>query len=380
MNRSAFKNITALSIALFISMALAACSSDNNAEPTAKARRTIIIYMLADNSLGLGGYDSDDIAEMETWARKSDFNECNIIVYHVAAGGTATLEQLTPQGMKILKKYAYNPDIYSVDIDKMRAIMADMVNLAPAKSYGAIMWSHSNGWQENKYSRSWGQDRNMTMKISSLAAGMADLHWDFIYFDSCHSITVEVVYELRSLTPIIAGSTTELPSPGMPYDKTLGYFVSDKADIEEAARTTFNYYNSMSGQMRSCTMSVIDTRHLNELAYATRAIMATAPELPDNYRGIPYMVTACTIFDMADYIHNLQVTDQSLIDRWDNVLKSCVIYKAATPSMWQGLLDLSHYCGMGSYFATTPHEASMMGYMNQSWWKDVVSYNPLLSE
>lgn len=370
-----------LTVALLLAFAVWSCSdNDNSDEPQQLSRRCVLVYMLADNSLGHYGYDLDDIGEMERWARTGNFNGCDVMVYHVASGGEATLESLTPQGMKVEKRYEFDPEVYSVDVSRMRQVIRDMKSISPAESYGIILWSHSDGWQENKYSRSWGQDRTMTMKISSMAKALEGTGWEFIYFDSCHGITVEVVYELRHLAPIIAGSTAELPATGMPYESTLPYFLKDKADITGAARTTFEHYDAQPGSMRSCTMSVVDTGHLDELAEATRAIMQTAPALPENYCGRPYMVGSCTIYDMADYIHHLDVSDQALIARWDKALEKCVVYHDATPSMWQGLIDLTGYCGMGSWIARDRASSGMFGYMNQAWWKDVISYNPLLTD
>lgn len=376
-----FNLIYKLTIVTLSALAVWSCSDKDTAdEPQPTSRRCVLVYMLADNSLGHYGYDHDDIAEMESWARTGNFNGCDVMVYHVASGGEATLESLTRQGLNVEKRYEFDPDVYSVDVNRMRQVIRDMKNISPADNYGIILWSHSDGWQENKYSRSWGQDRTMTMKISSLAKALDGTGWEFIYFDSCHGITVEVVYELRNLAPVIAGSTAELPATGMPYESTLPYFLKDKADIVGAARTTFEYYDAQPGSMRSCTMSVIDTGHLDELAEATRAIMQTAPALPDSYRGKPYMVASCTIYDMADYIHHLDISDPTLVSEWDTALAKCVVYHDATPSMWQGLIDLTGYCGMGSWIARDPASAGMFGYMNQAWWKDVVSYNPLLTD
>ena len=61
----------------------------------------------------------------------------------------------------------------------------------------------------------------------------------------------------------------------MPYDKNIKcFFASPEADMVQAAKNTFNYYNSLNGADRSCTISVYNTSALEKLASVARNIMA----------------------------------------------------------------------------------------------------------
>ena len=46
-------------------------------------------------------------------------------------------------------------------------------------------------------------------------------HFDFIMFDACFMMSVEVAYEVRNYTDYYIGSPTENPGPGAPYDKVV---------------------------------------------------------------------------------------------------------------------------------------------------------------
>ena len=64
--------------------------------------------------------------------------------------------------------------------------------------------------------------------------------------------------QMRHTAPVIAGSTTELLTTGMPYDQNIAcFFTNGQADLIGAAQNTFNLYNAMSGQSRSLNTSAM---------------------------------------------------------------------------------------------------------------------------
>ena len=85
-------------------------------------------------------------------------------------GNPPQLIEITAQGQKILKTYTDDPDLYSVEIGRMRQVLADMKELAPAEDYGMIFWGHATAWMthpedmdQSKASRSYGTDRDKWM-------------------------------------------------------------------------------------------------------------------------------------------------------------------------------------------------------------------------
>lgn len=366
--------------------ALTSCNEENardeNNNPIESVRRTVIVYMIANNSLGSNGCDGTDIDEMLEAAATTGFNGGRLLVYHAPASGNPALKEITSSGVQVLQEY--DSTVRSTDPTRMKDVIEAAIKKAPADDYGLILWSHASAWVETASSKSigeniakplaFGDDRGQHMKITSLAEALSGKHFRFIYFDCCHMASIEVAYELRHLTQYIIGSATEIPAAGMPYNINMPLFYSETPQLEQACRNTFNYYNSRNDYLRSCTISLIDTEHLDELAVITRDIFSSGTSTPPDY--IPQQFVrgdACYSFDMAQYIHAL-TPDSATMSQWDNTLDKVVLYKAATPWILD-LLKIETHCGLGCHIINDISEATHKGYNNQSWWKDVVSHH-----
>ena len=115
----------------------------------------------------------------------------------------------------------------------MKEVMHRAFYEYPADSYGLVYWSHADGWipyPVPSASTRWigqdtgeGQDNRMNISdfVDVLDDGMP--HFDFIMFDACFMMSVEVAYEVRNYTDYYIGSPTENPGPGAPYDKVVPY-------------------------------------------------------------------------------------------------------------------------------------------------------------
>ena len=381
-----------LKIALFIALiigclALASCK-DPVDEPTQPSNRTILVYMVAYNTLGQSSYDYSDLQEMLQAAQEHGFNGGRLIAYHAPASGTPALKEVTADGIVVLKQYDNNT--YSTDPARMSQVFADVKSIAPAHDYGLVLWSHANAWLENnnqddeyKYlsidkqpqelnPQAFGDDRSRFMKITTLAKTLSGQQFSFIYFDCCLMASVEVCYELRNTTPYIIASGTEIPAYGMPYHINMPYFFDEPPQLKKAAQATFDYYNSLNGSRRTSTMSLIATQDLNDLASVTRQIFETTDTIINKKDIQSYDFSLHSLYDMKDYIHALN-PDNQLLSLWDKTLNKIVLYNEATPQVFDRL-DMNSYCGLGCYITNDFTDANYRGYQNQSWWKDVVKY------
>ena len=143
--------------------------------PSEEVHRTVLVYMLADNNLGwANSFDAYDLDEMVRGAKNGGLNGGRLLVYYnrpyTNDGNPPQLIEITAQGQKILKTYTDDPDLYSVEIGRMRQVLADMKELAPAEDYGMIFWGHATAWMthpedmdQSKASRSYGTDRDKWM-------------------------------------------------------------------------------------------------------------------------------------------------------------------------------------------------------------------------
>lgn len=360
----------------------------------ASAGRAVLVYMVANNSLGsqyidadLKGYDNADIQEMLTGAANGALGNNRLILYHHAYRTDPVLVEVTRDGLREIK--AYDTEDNSVTYARMKEVIADFKAEAPAERYGIVLWSHASGWEQNGIAddgvpaqmlKAYGVDGSKQMNVTTLARVLEGEAFDYVYFDCCHMAGVEVAYELRGVTDKIVGSVTELPAAGMPYDLTLPFLMADNAMPEEAAAETFRYYDAMSGYGRTCTMSVIDTSRLDELASAVRELYETHPVLPSAYRPQKFIYSNCVFYDLEHYMKGLcdgNPGREELLDRALAAIDNAVIYRASTPKIWEGLrneVTIESHCGLSTFIMNGSADAQRYNYCDLQWYDDVAGY------
>lgn len=173
------------------------------------------------------------------------------------------------------------------------------------------------------------------MNTTVLADVLANQNFDYVYFDCCFMSGVEVAYQLRHATPCIVASASELPSQGMPYDRTLRYLMPDNPDLVAAATETFNYFNAFEREDRTNTMSVISTDGLDNLAQVVKGIYSSATSVPDRTAVQQYVnpndrTNYNLYFDLRHTVEQI-ATPEQMAD-FDAAMSACVLYEAATPT------------------------------------------------
>lgn len=366
-------------ILFLLAVTVATGCSDNDSSPAEPAPRAVLVYMVANNSLGAAKYDASDLSEMATAAKQGDLASSRLFVYHHGYNTAPVLKEITAEGERVIK--TYNTDSPSVSAARMNQVINDFTNAAEANARGIILWSHGSGWIENGIAEdtaatgikplSFGDDTGKYMNVTTLAQVLEGKGFDYIYFDCCYMAGVEVAYELRHCANRIVASSTELPANGMPYDETLKYLMKGDAELVNAARTTFNHYNSLTGASRTCTISVIDTGTLDTLAGATRAVYAANSSTTDGFRPQYFMTSSCYLFDFGQYVDDLADELPQLKEDFNNALSNAILYKASTPMLWDRL-QLKYHSGLSTYlpgFSAT----NRFNYDNLQWPADVAS-------
>lgn len=393
---------------------LAACGFDEPdnpepaPEPPAEVTRAVLVYMVANNSLGSStvpgeeeygrGFDKSDLREMAKAAREGSLGANRLLVYHHAYLSEPRMLEITPDGERELKKY--DSSELSVSTARMTSVIDDFMELAPARNYGIVLWSHADGWLDNGIDeeaqtirpKGFGVDGALSnkMNITTLAKVLERYSFDYVYFDCCHMAGVEVAYQLRNATPYIVGSVSELPSPGMPYDRTLPHLMADDVSAEDltaAAKETFDFYNNQENPWdRTCTISVISTAGMEALADAIGAICDTRPELSPGYEGQRFIKNRCRYYDLGHYLLGLTRRDredeglpqrEQLYAQAVKAINDVVVYKAATPWLWEGYLTdqvkIDCHCGLSTYIKRSADDGDNYGYRRLGWWTDVMS-------
>lgn len=370
---------------------LSACSEDAVPEsPPEVVGRSVLVYMSAHNNLGYASTKRDyaDIDEMLTAAARGDLGHNRLIVFQSPWTGNPQLKEITSEGIRVLKTYP--PDFIPVEEEAMKLVFEDFKAMAPATSYGLILWGHGSGWVEDGLRNDspirksfgayqTGTNTHIWMNATSLARILQGENFDFLYFDCCFMASVEVAYQLRNAVPYIIASASEIPAEGMPYHKSLRYLMSDLPDLVAAANATFSHFDAMTGYNRTCTMSVIDTSALNALASAVRDVYANL-NVPPMREAVQQFAShnAYEYFNRYfDLEHSVElIANENAIGTIRQILSQAVIYKANTPYLWQSLSEqvkINHHCGLTTFLPTTKSELEQDTYSGLDWQTDVAS-------
>lgn len=391
--------------ALIIAFAamMAACSSKDSStddepplpeEPAQPLNRTLIVYMEANNNLYTDALA--DLKEMRDGAAAGGLGEHGrLLVYFSGKDLQPRLIEINSRGVETTRK-TYSTAQSSVSIARMKNVLSDARQLAPADEYSIVFWNHGFGWlnqgtpvdqpqssqSESVAPLSFGIEGTArhTMSLEAMRRALEDYHYEFIYFDCCHMATVEVAYELRNITDRIVASATELGVDGMPYDKNLRHFFKEGGpDLSAAIHETFNYYKAEfdQGAGDGCSISLLNVGCIDDLASATADIFSRGYTLPASYSPVKYfrtLVLPTGIFDMNHYIKAL-CTDSSLLSKWQATFKAVVVEHLTTSSVYG--LKANDFAGLGCHIVTQQADAALYGYTDTQWWADVASQLPL---
>lgn len=358
-----------------------------------QCKRTVLVYMVASNSLGSNGYDSDDIAEMKQAMSEYTTGECRLLLYHAVYNSAPTLTEIKNDGAgsyqtDTLVTYPSTSQA-SVTRDRVSQVIADAMEYAPAEDYGLILWSHATGWARSLTKsvatiRDFGEDSGATMPIDSLADAIPDNAFSFIYADACYMGSIEVAYQLRNKTDYFVGSPTEIPAYGMPYDQNIPCFFEDEPNLTQACENTYTFYRDLESidglseeyvaLYRSVTISLVDCSMLEEIASVCRQIHATAQAVTSLSSIQHYHLTKPHfLYDFKQYT-DLISSDDTLTATFDSLLEQMVIYKACTTSLF-GLLtiDEDNYSGLSTYIMGTGSDTNEEYYTTLDWYNDVIA-------
>lgn len=374
-------------------LSLTACGDEPGAPGPADdtTPRTVLVYMVAENNLS--GNGRNDISEMLAAAQNGHLGNSRLIVYCDMPGSNPTLSEITPEGRKDLLEY--DDATMSVSRERLETVIDDMKTLSPAEHYGLIMWGHGTGYVQDGIEEaparpliqpaSYGGEsiggKSYWMNVTTMADALDGKGFDWIYFDCCFMAGVEVAYELRGVTDYIVASATELPAEGMPYQKTLRHLMPAKSDLTGAASETFGHFDSQQGMYRTCTMSVIRTDAMDELARAMRGIYTNTTGLPDGYEPQAFQTPGdhkqygWSYYDLEHYATALAGDSQLYNNLAVTAISHTVTAAYATPMLWSSVA-LSNHCGLSTLIIESDDDPQLdkFGYRQLSWWTDVVEH------
>ena len=375
--------------------------------PVNKTPRTVILYMAGDNSLSFllkTNGESGDFAEMLAGAAQMDaslLTANNVLVFADKSDENflPTIWRLgkTSDGKAIFEEVKkFDADVLSTD----PAVIKEVINFAtthyPANSYGFVYWSHGDGWQyigiDQQNGTLKGDARGKTT-ISGLAEALSSIgkKFDFVMFDACYMLSMEVAYELRNSTKYIIASPTETPGPGAPYDTMLAAMLSDDNVPVAMGQAFFDHYNQRyegdnisiptnNSWHGGVTVGVVDCGVLDALAKATAEGLKDVTGI-DNValreRIFPYdrrnFVDRHYNFDMVDLMKTLM--KEEAYATWLNVYQHALVAWHTTPKYYSSAsrwfsMETAH--GITHYIPKTNDISDNMdkAYQATSWYKD----------
>ncbi len=330
-----------------------------------KARKTVIVYMCAENSLDK--YKEPDIAEITQVAHDIP-KDCNFVIY-VDDAGSPYLQVVTAPNPEHKESMT---ERNSADPKEFGAILKDITTRFPANTYSLVMWSHASGWVPADITpqrRSFGIDNERNSSQSDFGSKMdiwdmreemqkLGLHFDFILFDACFMQSIESTYELRNVADYIIASPAEIPGNGAPYHKIMaGLTGDDEKAVEDIVNNYFAHYSSMDGTIDGMTgliISAIKTSELDNLLNLTRQL------LPEYYDIAPSLSTEGVqqygvfkssfyneYFDMGSLMNRLLSGPD--YEKWMNQLRRTAVYHKFTNrwstcyrSLYPEIIDAEH--------------------------------------
>lgn len=370
------------------------------APPAETARRTVLIYCAAQNSLGVSGtyYKSAwTLDSLELAAGKHFISDTDRLLVFIDDAHHPRLYRFHADAApELVLQWGY--DANSANPATFKEVLTQVKERFPAQEYGLCMWSHADGWipsSNTNYSKARtlptlsplsfgidvGQNGNMItdqvpnnnglgaqMNIADMAAAIqqSGLHLTYIFFDACLMQCVEVAYELRNVTDYLIASPISIAAAGAYYTHQLerGFFSPNPADI---AKT---YYEDVTSEELvkdyddfGIVISAIKTSEMDALAQAVRTALAnvdftTYPDLTNAHAYHAYNYTYYYrphYYDMRSALRHL-LTDAQFAPVETAITHATAFY-AATHKYWVGPRDNDYHsiaaaecCGISMFF------------------------------
>lgn len=380
-----------------------ACEQEDDPIPAEKVSRTVLVYIMADNTLS--NFAAADINEMMEGMKSVDASLYNLLVYvddNSSQGGSyyaaPTLYRLSKDKKGNIQKEVvkeYKEQI-STDPSVFQEVLTRAYTQYPAESYGLVLWSHGEGWipsplpAKKSTSTRWiGQDEtdgNNFLNIADIASVLSKLpHFEFILFDACFGQAIEVAYELRQYADYIIGSPTEIPGPGAPYDEVVpAMFTTTNVGVEVGKAYYEPYADIYTGALPTndkwtggVSVSVIKCAALDELASVTKQTLKTV-ELNTllnsglyNYdKRSKYNTSFVGYYDMKQLMQLL--SDD--IDTWTTVANNAIVYWKTTPKNYSGIIrsmfsiPQETTCGISHYIPMSLSSSAAEAYRSTAWY------------
>ena len=410
--RSAFYLKSAVFFWLLLPFLLTCCKPPSVKKET---QRTVLVYMVADNNLN--AYALQNMTSMKQNLDADAMETGRLLVFYVPP--YAETQQLieikinTSTGLGdtlTLHEYSFEN---TLDKNAMQQVIRDVKRLAPAKSYGMVLWSHAMGWHpytsvldpgslnppalqseaeapKGKYLPSpaatklsassqselrasgaenikdedllgwFGQDGYYYMEIPVLASALEGQGLEFLLFDACFTASVEMLYDLRHSADYLIGSPAEVMGAGFPYKDFVKLVFREDLSTEALCRQLCQAYMTAyraNTTYPSASTVLVKLSEMDSLAACARAIFEADPLPVSNIDlgAVQYyeLMNPHLFYDLNDYLSAVSRYPMFYVE-FENQLKRTVLYKDCTDQIYSAYnvshwFDVSSYSGLSAY-------------------------------
>lgn len=384
---------------LIITLTISSCHNDDSMpSPSVEiSGRTVLVYMVAENSLGYYGFqrsDSTEIMEGRQYVKDTD----RMLLFMDRVGKKPTLYRVRADKDYPEIIMQWDTDFCSSDPTRLQEVLDTVKNTCPAQEYGLIMWSHSDGWippTDTNYSNYESSKRNIASNVNLLSFGIdsgsngnysnngaqmsiegiataienAQIHLKYIFFDSCLMGSFEVAYALRQVADYFVASPIATPGAGCYYTHELekGFFSDDPSDI---CRTYLNDVESeeleASYEGMGLVASCIQTDKLETLASSISQALPYSTiinkQSVDMDTVLAYQAYTPSFYYRPHNYDALQALRNILpplqFCQVETALNEAINYRGATSSVWIGPylsnyiyppVESGNYCGVSMF-------------------------------
>lgn len=368
---------------------------DTPQPPVQEADCTVMIYMVADNNLS--SIALEDLKEMKAGMAQVTNSNVHLLVY-IDTGSSPRLVELVNKEGTVTERFIQSYETRnSCGVAEMQEVMDDLKGNKSliAKKYGFIFWSHGEGWIpfSSQISTRWiGQDTSPGthyMNISDLVDFYSKYpKMEFIMFDACFMLSMEVAYALRDQVNYVIGCPTETPGPGADYSTLVPTIMEGGDDMAINIANAFYepygaLYNNGVGISDNhwtggASVGAIKTEGLSQLAALTHQLLAHAT-LPEkltqtvfNYDRRP---STNSLF--VGYYDTVELMEQILpvedFVQWRAAYDAVLPYWNTTPknySSYAGMFSMERANGISHYIPRSDRTKAAEAYRQTDWYKD----------
>ncbi|MBR1872434.1 MAG: hypothetical protein IJ795_04430 [Bacteroidales bacterium] len=425
-------------IALSLLPLVLSCNGIGRKEPQKEPKRVMIMLSAGFNNLS--GWLLTDIGDIKAgYLPPKNSEEIMILVAKHSHGAYTT--QTSPAVIRLYRDaagIAVSDTLLTLpkgeklaDAKTLRTCLEFVQKTFPAEHFGMVLSSHATGWMPAGYYANpsnyekvssdddilWSARRTAPRRLSSFEydepevaltksvlqetfyegvtkmsteveieafAAAIPMHLDYLLFDACLMGCVEVAYSLRGVADKVGFSQTEVMSEGFDYDTIVERLLHSEVPNPELVCSDYiAMYETFTGASASATISIVDTRRMDDLARVCKSLF-------DKYReeiaSLDWKTVQCFggskhwFFDLRDILDKagMDEEDAALLD---GALENCMLYKGTTGQYYSDTDKKVHkvdaFCGFSMYLPCAGSGVLDAFYSQLDWNKDTKLINNL---